>query len=43
MAQDICRTKKLLSNFEADIMDEKIDRLSKAEYEHRLMIKAVWY
>ena len=24
-------------------MDEKIDRLSKAEYEHRLMIKAVWY
>ena len=24
-------------------MDEKIDRLNKAEYEHRLMIKAVWY
>lgn len=24
-------------------MDEKADRLSKAEYEHRLMTKAVWY
>ena len=24
-------------------MEEKIDRLSRADYEHRLMIKAVWY
>ena len=24
-------------------MEEKIDKLSRADYEHRLMIKAVWY
>lgn len=24
-------------------MDERIDRLNRADYEHRLMIKAVWY
>ena len=24
-------------------MDERVDKLNKADYEHRLMVKAVWY
>ena len=43
LVQDICWREKLLSGFGAGEMDERIDRLNKADYEHRLMTKAVWY
>lgn len=32
-----------MSVFGADGMDERTEKLNRADYEHRLMIKAVWY